>query len=134
MFRLAILVEQVYDQGMTAPTATEQLETELAQVCGVLNQAHARLVSLVAAALEDELWASDGIRSPEHFLVLRAGLSRSRAAQVVAVARRRAVLPSAVQAFEDGQLSVDQMVVVGRHTPASLEASVTELAVNASVT
>jgi len=134
MFGLAIRVEQVYDRGMTAPTATEQLETELAQVCGVLNQAHARLVSLVAAALEDESWACDGIRSPEHFLVLRAGLSRSRAAQVVAVARRRAVLPSAVQAFEDGQLSVDQMVVVGRHTPASLEASVTELAVNASVT
>jgi hypothetical protein len=115
-------------------TAAElSLEHELAALCGVLNQSHARLVAIVAQALQDESWAIAGVRSPEHWLVMRAGLSPFRAGQVVAVARRRGELPSVMGEFADGQLSLDQVVVVARYAPAHVEASVAELAVNASV-
>ncbi|MGZ4630306.1 MAG: DUF222 domain-containing protein [Oryzihumus sp.] len=97
------------------------LDIELAEVCGGLNQLHARLVRLVAGALTAEGWAGDGVRSPEHWLVLRAGLSPSRAREVVALARREAELPTLMDTFAGGQLSLDQVSTVARHAPAPME-------------
>jgi len=116
-------------------TATPQVdvEQELASLCGVLNQSYARLVTIVSAALVDESWAIAGVRSPEHWLTMRAGLSPFRARQIVAIARRSADLPTVMGQFADGQLSVDQVTVVTRYAPAHVEASVAELAVHASV-
>ena len=115
-------------------TATQvDVEQELAALCGVLNQAHARLVVIAAEALADESWAIAGIRSPEHWLMMRAGLSRHNAGQMVGVARRRAELPTVMAEFAAGQLSLDQVVMVARYTPAHVEASVAELAIHASV-
>ena len=111
----------------------ERLEAELAVVCGQLNRVSARLVALTARAIECEGWAGSGIRSVEHWLVLRAGLSPGRAAQVVLMARRSGVLPVVMGQFAAGRLSVDQVAVVARHAPAHVEASVAELAVSASV-
>jgi hypothetical protein len=111
----------------------DELEAELAVVCGRLNRLSARLVGLVAEALECEGWAGAGIRSPEHWLVLRAGLSPGRARQVVLMARRVRDLPVVMGVFEAGSLSVDQVAVVARHAPSHVEASVAELAVSASV-
>jgi hypothetical protein len=114
-------------------TGGDELEAELAVVCGRLNRLSARLVGLVAEALECEGWAGAGIRSPEHWLVLRAGLSPGRARQVVLMARRVRDLPVVMGVFEAGSLSVDQVAVVARHAPSHVEASVAELAVSASV-
>ncbi|MHB1474656.1 MAG: HNH endonuclease signature motif containing protein [Dermatophilaceae bacterium] len=108
-------------------------EQELASLCGVLNASYARLVAIVAGALVDESWAIAGVRSPEHWLTMRAGLSPFRARQVVAVARRAGELPSVMGEFADGQLSLDQVMVVARYAPAHVEASVAEFAVHASV-
>ena len=108
-------------------------EQELASLCGVLNQSYARLVAIVAAALADESWAIAGVRSPEHWLTMRAGLSPFRAKAIVTVARRHGELSSVMAAFADGQLSFDQVAVVARYAPAHVEASVAELAVFASV-
>src|SRR5689334_16747431 len=114
-------------------TGGDELEAELAVVCGRLNQLSARLVGLVAEALAHGGWAGAGIRSPEHWLVLRAGLSPGRARQVVLMARRVRDLPAVMGTFEAGSLSVDQVAVVARHAPSHVEASVAELAVSASV-
>jgi len=108
-------------------------EQELASLCGVLNSSYARLVGIVAAALADESWAIAGVRSPEHWLTMRAGLSPSRAKAIVTVARRHGELPTVMAAFAAGQLSFDQVAVVARYAPAHVEASVAELAVFASV-
>src|SRR5262249_41072040 len=48
-------------------------------------------------------------------------------------ARRRDELPVTLGAVRDGELSVDQAVVVARHAPAEYEASVAELAKKATV-
>src|SRR5450759_80826 len=108
-------------------------EQELAALCGVLNASYARLVAIVAQALNDESWALGGVRSPEDWLRMRAGLSLFRARQIVAVARRHGELPSVMGQFADGQLSLDQVTVVARYAPAHVEASVAELAIHASV-
>jgi hypothetical protein len=108
-------------------------ELELASLCGVLNASYARLVTIVSQALGDESWAIAGVRSPEHWLTMRAGLSPFRARQVVAVARRSGELPSVMGQFGDGQLSLDQVLVVARYAPAHVEESVAEFAVHASV-
>src|SRR5665811_1300765 len=96
-------------------------EAELASLCGVLNASYARLVAIVAQALNDESWAIAGVRSPEHWLTMRAGLSPVRARQIVAVARRHGELPSVMGQFADGQLSLDQVTVVARYAPAHVE-------------
>ncbi len=108
-------------------------ERELASLCGVLNQSYSRLVAIMAAALADESWAIAGVRSPEHWLTMRAGLSPFRAKAIVTVARRHRELPTVMAAFADGQLSFDQVAVVARYAPAPMEASVAELALFASV-
>jgi Domain of unknown function (DUF222) len=114
---------------------TGQIETEqeLASLCGVLNSSYARLVAIVAQALVDESWAIAGVRSPEHWLTMRAGLSPFRAKAIVRVARRHGELPTVMGEFSDGQLSFDQVAVVARYAPAHVEASVAEMAVFASV-
>ena len=113
--------------------ASVDVEQELASVCGVLNTSHSRLVTIVAEALTDESWAIAGVRSPEHWLTMRAGLSPFHAHQIVTVARRCGELTSVMGEFANGQLSLDQVAVVARYTPAHVEASVAELAVHASV-
>jgi len=114
-------------------TAQVEAEQELASLCGVLNSSYARLVAIVAQVLVDESWAIAGIRSPEHWLTMRAGLSPFRARAIIEVARRCGELPSVMGAFADGQLSFDQVAVVARYAPANVEASVAEFAVFASV-
>ena len=109
------------------------LHEALPGVVGELNRASARLVGLCAAALADGAWFEDGIKSPVHWLVLRAGLDRSRAATVVRLARRYGELPTTVAAFAAGQLSLEQAAAVARHTPADHERAVSELAVHATV-
>ena len=74
-----------------------------------------------------------GVRSPEHWLTMRAGLSPFRAKAIVRVARRHGELPTVMGEFADGQLSFDQVAVVARYAPAHVEASVAEMAVFASV-
>ena len=113
--------------------APVDVEQELASVCGVLNASHSRLVTIVAQALTDESWAIAGVRSPEHWLTMRAGLSPFHAHQIVAVAKRRGELASVMGEFANGQLSLDQVAVVARYTPTHVEASVAELATHASV-
>ncbi len=111
----------------------ERAETRVREVAGILNRAHAELIDIVADAITDDTWGGGGISSPEHWLTLRAGLSPSRARLIVAIARRRTELPATMDQFEAGNLSVEQVAAITRHTPAAFDASVAELAVHATV-
>ncbi len=110
------------------------LQTRIAELCGHLNVLHAQLVDTIVEALDGELWQQWGIRSPEHWLAWQTGLAPTRARQLVDTARRKAELPVTFTAFADGELSVDQVVTVARHTPAHNDAEVCELAKTATVT
>ena len=125
----------MYDWEMGVPAAVvlrrqevDGLEAEVSVVAARLNRAHADLVDLTRRVLDGERWAGGGVRSPEHWLVLHAGLSPARAHDVVRLARRAVELPTTLSAMVAGQVSVDQAVVVARYAPASHEESVGELA------
>jgi hypothetical protein len=109
------------------------LELEIAQVCGVLNAATARLVGLIARVLESEAWQVSGIHSPSHWVAWQCGVSPSRAGRLVAMARRRAELPETTAAFEAGELGEDQVAVIARRAPASIDAEAATLARSATV-
>lgn len=119
--------------GTPAGEVAEALWGELAVAAGELNRAHARLVSITARAIESGTWFGVGIKSVEHWLVLRAGLDRGRAGVIVRLARRYDELPATASALSAGQLSLEQAAAVGRHTPARYERAVAELALHATV-
>ncbi len=117
----------------THDTESAELREELAEVCGVLNVAHARLVALTAQAIDRDLWQGWGIRSVEHWLCWQTGLSPSRAKQVVATARRYDELPATMDTFAAGELSVDQVVTIAERIPAHNDAQVAAFAKCATV-
>ena len=110
-----------------------EIEVGLAQVCGQLNAAYARLVDLVAEAMRVECWAGAGIHSCEQWVAWHTALSPARARQIVEIARRHTELPVTCAAFAAGELSVDQVAVVAHHTPAAFEAEVADFARAATV-
>ncbi len=60
-------------------TAAAALGRELAQVCGIANAASAKLVGLIGGVLQSEAWEGYGIRSPEHWVTWKCGVSAGRA-------------------------------------------------------
>jgi len=109
------------------------LESEMAQVCGVINSATGRLVDLIARVLDTGAWEGWGIHSPEHWVGWKCGVGAGRARALVAMARRRAELPTTMAALRSGELSEDQVGVVCRHVPAAYEAEVADFAKLATV-
>jgi Domain of unknown function (DUF222)/HNH endonuclease len=113
--------------------AMTDLETRLADVCGVLNAAHAQLVSLVAEALDTGAWDVAGIRGPQHWVAWKTGFSPARSKQVVHMAKRSTDLPVTMAAFTDGELAIDQVAVVAKYVPAHNDSEAAELAKHATV-
>lgn len=96
---------------------TEDIETRVAGVCGILNAAHAQLVKLVAEVVETRAWDVPGIRTAEQWVAWKTGFSFVRAKQIVQIAGRSTELPVTLQTFTDGELSIDQVAVVAKYTP-----------------
>lgn len=113
--------------------AHRDLWTRTAEVAGRLNRVQGELVDLAARVIEGEHWGDGGFRSPEHYFVVRAGLSPAHARDVVAVAKRRHELTEAAAALREGTLSLDQTAVVAHHAPTSHQRSATEFARHATV-
>jgi Domain of unknown function (DUF222)/HNH endonuclease len=111
----------------------EDLETRLAAVCGVLNAAHAQLVQLVAEAVESGVWDVPGIRTVEQWIAWKTGLASGRAKQMVQIAKRSNELSATMHSFADGEVSIDQVAVVAKYTPARNDAEVAGIAKHATV-
>ena len=115
------------------PVDVEDLYARTAAVCARLARAHAELVEITRELVETELWAEGGIRSPQHWLIVRAGLSPARAGEIVTLARRAAEHPETLAAMSAGRLGVDQAAVVARYVPTAYSAQACELAELATV-
>jgi hypothetical protein len=125
---------------MRSPIETsEQLEVfsafeaAVASAAGMRNAADAALVDLVVEALVKGWWEGWKIHTPVQWLMWQTGASRTTARTVVRLARRAGELPTVMSTFRAGGLSLDQASTVARYVPAEYEASVCELAVNATV-
>ncbi|QQS01588.1 MAG: DUF222 domain-containing protein [Austwickia sp.] len=110
-----------------------EAESRAAQLAGELNRWHAQLVGLTADAISSKAWFGVGIKSVEHWLMLRVGLDRGRARQVTLVARRRDELPATMRHFGAGQLSMEQVLAIARRVPSAYEEAVASLALHATV-
>jgi hypothetical protein len=53
----------MYDVGMWTSADKFRHENELAEIAGILNAQHARLVGVAAGALADGRWGGEGIQS-----------------------------------------------------------------------
>ena len=111
----------------------ERLEAEMAEVCGVLNAATGRLVGLIAGVLETECWQGWGVRSAEQWVSWKCGVSPGRARSLVRMAKRIAELPETHAAHMRGELSEDQVGVISRHVPATIDGQAAALAKDATV-
>jgi Domain of unknown function (DUF222)/HNH endonuclease len=109
------------------------LEERLAETVGLLNVVTAELVALIGEALRAGAWEGFGIRSPEHWVVWRCGVSPARARRLVAAARTLDGLPHVGGLFGAGSLSEDQTAVIVRHTDADHDLQVAELAPSLTV-
>jgi hypothetical protein len=113
--------------------ATTAVIEEIAEVCGVLNAATGRLVSLIAGVLETRSWQGSGIHSASQWVAWQCGVSPGRARSLVLMARRLGELPETRAALEAGEVSEDQVAVVCRHAPASMDAEAATLACSSTV-
>src|SRR5918996_239376 len=122
------------DAPAAAPGDPRSLEDHVADTVGGLNVASAELVALVSEALATGAWEGAGIRSPEHWVAWRCGVSGARAGRLVSVARGLEALPACRALFEAGSLSEDQVAVIVRHTDADHDEQVAALAPSLTVT
>src|ERR671919_2156328 len=122
------------DAPAAASGDPRSLEDRVADTVGGLNVASAELVALVSEALATGGWEGAGIRSPEHWVAWRCGVSGARARRLVALARGLQHLPACRGRFEVGGLSEDQVAVIVRHTDADHDEQVAELAPSLTVT
>ncbi|HWC10460.1 MAG TPA: DUF222 domain-containing protein, partial [Acidimicrobiales bacterium] len=111
-----------------------RLEAEMAEVCGLLNAATARLVALIGQVLATGAWPGFAIRSAEHWVTWKCGVSARRARELVGMARRLPELAATRAAFAAGELAEDQVAVIARHSPAAADADAAALAKAATVT
>jgi hypothetical protein len=84
------------------------LDDRIAAACGHLNACYAVLVELIGEVIETEAWNGDGIRSIEHWITWRTGLSTNHARALVELATATEAHPRVAEAFAAGELSVDQ--------------------------
>ncbi|HEX6424991.1 MAG TPA: DUF222 domain-containing protein [Acidimicrobiales bacterium] len=122
----AMRVEQVWPPRPS-------LDDRIAEIVGLVNVATAELVTLVGEALATGAWEGVGIRSPEHWVTWKCGVSPTRARRLVALARGLAELPETRRVFTAGELTEDQTAVIVRHTDAAHDAAVAALAVSCTV-
>ena len=118
---------------MAASTAEFELEDELADIAGVLNVQHARLVDVAARARRDGGWFGEGIHSIAHWLTIHVGLAPARAKQVATIAERADEFPVLMATFRRGELAIDQVYEVAAKAPAWADQRVTEFATVATV-
>jgi Domain of unknown function (DUF222)/HNH endonuclease len=109
------------------------LEDRVAETVGLLNVVTADLLALIGEALRTGGWEGFGIRSPEHWVVWRCGMSPGRARRLVTLARGLEALPATNGLFRAGTLGEDQTAVIVRHTDADHDAQVAELAPSLTV-
>jgi hypothetical protein len=110
-------------------TRVRDLDHRINALAGILNTQHARLVEVAVELLaDDRLWSGWGIRSVQHFLTWKLGLSDTHARQIVTIAERVPDLPDCVTAFRAGRLSLDQMAAIASRAPWWADTEICQMA------
>ena len=122
--------------SITEPTddaETIDVEAEVAAIAGSLNMLNARLVEVMAHAIDTEQLLGPGIHSYPQWLAYHAGMSPHHAETIIAVAKQRGNFPTVIRSFDHGQIALDQVHVVVTRAPAWADDRVAHFARNATV-
>lgn len=111
-------------------TSADEFEHEnlLAEIAGILNAQHARLIGVAARALADGRWCGEGIQSFNHWLTIHLGVAPGQAKKIATIAARVDEFPLLIAAFGRGELSIDQVYVVAAKAPGWADAIMTNFA------
>jgi Domain of unknown function (DUF222)/HNH endonuclease len=104
----------MYDILMSLPSGSVvedqgDLDAAFGEIAGQMNLLNARLVEVTERLLATDLWQEPDMKTPAHYVAWRLGLSLGRAKEVVRVAERRSSFPTIIEAFDQGQLSIEQV-------------------------
>jgi hypothetical protein len=101
---------------MTRPA--NEVEADIAVVCGQINALHGRLAELLAEADALGLSNGDGLHSSGAYAAWQTGATPAHGRALATVAARRDELPETVKALEAGEISLHQAAAIARHTPS----------------
>ncbi len=108
---------------------SREAQARLAELMGQINVLTAEVVGVIAEVLDADAWGpGGGLRSPEHWVAWRTGVSPNRAAGLVAMARRREELPECQALFGSGALGEDAMRVIAAKAPPGRDHELAQLA------
>jgi hypothetical protein len=79
------------------------------------------------------MWDVPGVRTAEQWIAWKTGIASARSKQMVQIASRSNELPVSMQTFADGEVSIDQIAVVTKFTPARNDIEVASIAKPATV-
>lgn len=119
--------------GSQAGATTIDVEAEVAAIAGSMNVLNARLVEVIEHAIRGDELIGHGIHSPAQWLTYHAGLSPQHANEIVRVAEQRSAFPTVIEAFDRGEIGIDQVHVVVTRAPAWADDQVAHFAKNATV-
>jgi len=123
----------VYGVPTAAERRFDEIESELAELCGQRNAIDGRIAELLAEVDREGLLGGTGLKSLEHFATWQLGVSRGRARQLTAVAGRLDDLPRVTGLLREGRLSTDQVAVIARKAPAGSDDHYADLAPSMTV-
>jgi hypothetical protein len=113
--------------GPPQQAAWREGERRTIAVMGTINLATAELVRTIATLDASGGWQGHGIRSLEHWVQWKAGISERRAQDLVKIARRMDELPRCWGLFAAGRISEDTMGRLARRLPAARDAELAHL-------
>ena len=116
------------EKAMASEAAWCAHDAAVSEVMGVVNAASARLIGLVRQCIDEGWWEHSGCRSPEHWVEARCGLSRSRAARLVRIARRIHEFPALDELGRRGLVTEDHLHLAAVHAHASHDRALAECA------
>lgn len=112
-----IEIELVYHSRMVATFAEMCASDErVAEAAGALNLANGMLTRVVRDAIDHGSWSGT---SPAQWLTYQAGITRSRADLIIAVAEKRHLYPTIIGRFDAGELSLEQVVELVKAPPSA---------------
>jgi len=112
------------------PQDNAALSDEITRLAGHINAAQHRFLTLLAALIERDAWAGNGIKSPAHWLNYHCGIDLGAAREKVRVAKSLQQLPGINEAFRTGTISYSKVRAMTRSATPENEQMLLQVALH----
>jgi hypothetical protein len=112
------------------PQDNAALSDEITRLAGHINAAQHRFLTLLAALIERDAWAGNGIKSPAHWLNYHCGIDLGAAREKVRVAKILQQLPGIDEAFRTGTISYSKVRAMTRSATPENEQMLLQVALH----